>query len=60
MWSMLVGDPDRAFAYLEKAYERELWFLIRLAAFVENDPDWKTFADDPRYHEMVRRLGVRD
>ena len=55
-----IGDIDRTFAYLEKAYENNNWYLTRLAYLVENEPDWKVLATDPRYHDLVRRMGLRD
>jgi TolB-like protein/Tfp pilus assembly protein PilF len=54
------GDIDRAFRYLENAYENRIFFLNRLALVVEAREDLKPLAEDPRYHEMVRRIGIRD
>ena len=58
--SVMIGDLDRAFAYFEQAYENRNWNLTRLATFVEKWPEWKPLADDPRYHDLVRRMGLRD
>ena len=58
--SVMIGDLDRAFAYFEQAYENRNWNLTRLATFVEKWPEWKPIADDPRYHDLVRRMGLRD
>jgi TolB-like protein/Tfp pilus assembly protein PilF len=58
--SAMIGDLDRAFAYLEKAYDSNNWYLTRLAYLVENDPEWKVLGPDPRYHDLVQRMGLRD
>ena len=50
----ISGQRDRAFQYLEKAYaaeNRELLFVIRLPAFDQ-------IRSDPRYADLMRRLGL--
>ena len=49
----LVGDQERAFAWLEKAYEERSPWL----AFLANDPTFETLRSDPRFAELVRRVG---
>ncbi|MBA3632945.1 MAG: hypothetical protein H0W58_09085, partial [Acidobacteria bacterium] len=49
-----IGDKDKAFEYLEKSYqERELWM-----AYLQVDPRLDPLRGDPRYHELVRRVGI--
>jgi serine/threonine-protein kinase len=49
----ILGEKDRAFAWLEKAYEeRSPW-----VAFLANDPGFETLRPDPRFAELVRRVG---
>lgn len=48
-----LGDHDRAFHFLERAYAlRALRLLL-----VEVDPRFDAIRDDPRYEPMMRRLG---
>ena len=50
----LVGDRDRAFQYLEKAYsdgDNELILAIRYPAL-------DSLRSDPRYKDLMRRLGL--
>ena len=50
-----IGNPDKAFEYLEKSYEqREV-----LIPYLLVDPRLDTLRDDPRFDELVRRAGLR-
>jgi serine/threonine protein kinase/tetratricopeptide (TPR) repeat protein len=52
----MSGDPDQAFQYLEKAYsngDNELLFAIRYPAI-------DSLRSDPRYSDLMRRLGLPD
>jgi serine/threonine protein kinase/tetratricopeptide (TPR) repeat protein len=52
----LMGDRNKAFEYLEKAYaeqDTELMACIRLPAF-------DALRGDPRFKELLRRLGLPD
>ena len=52
--SVLAGDRDQAFQYLEKAYtdgDTELLFVIRYPAL---DP----LRSDPRFKDLMLRLGL--
>jgi len=50
----VMGDKDRAFEWLERAYaERSCW-LYELNV----DPDWEPIRDDPRFHDLVKRIGL--
>jgi TolB-like protein/DNA-binding winged helix-turn-helix (wHTH) protein/tetratricopeptide (TPR) repeat protein len=50
----VLGDNDRAFAWLEKAYARRESSLQSLKVFIAWDP----IRSDPRFAEMVRRVGL--
>ena len=49
-----LGERDAAFAELEKAYQARDWFLPRLKV----DPFMDNLRDDPRFKEMVKRIGL--
>lgn len=47
-------ENDEAFAWLEKAYEDHLWMM----AFLKVDPRLDVLRSDPRYADLVRRVGL--
>jgi TolB-like protein len=49
-----LGEKDHAFAWLEKSYEQHSPFLTFL-----NDPVWDDLRKDPRYADMVRKMGLQ-
>lgn len=50
----MLGDKDEAFAWLERAYEdRDEWLL-----FLKVYPYFDGLRSDPRYHDLLRRLGL--
>ncbi|MBA3711402.1 MAG: protein kinase [Pyrinomonadaceae bacterium] len=50
-----IGNKDKAFEYLEKSYQRrELWMSYLLV-----DPLVDPLRDDPRFDELVRRVGLK-
>ena len=49
-----LGDKDAAFAALEKAYQAHDRFLPRL----KTDPFMDPLRDDPRFADLVRRIGL--
>lgn len=49
-----LGDKDQAFAELEKSYRNRDWFRQRLKV----DPFMDSLRDDPRFAEMVKRIGL--
>ena len=49
-----LGDKDRAFVELNKAFEARDWELFRLNV----DPYWKPLRDDPRFKEILKRLNL--
>jgi TolB-like protein len=49
-----LGNKDRAFAWLDKAYEQRNWMIIYLKA----DPVWDPLRSDPRFEGLLRRAGL--
>jgi eukaryotic-like serine/threonine-protein kinase len=49
-----LGDKDEAFRLLEKAYEEHSSSMTFLAA----DPFWYSMRSDPRYADLLRRMGL--
>jgi TolB-like protein/Tfp pilus assembly protein PilF len=49
-----LGEKDKAFAELEKAFAERDWDLYRLKA----DPFMDPLRDDPRFKELLRRTGL--
>ncbi len=49
-----LGERDRAFEWLERAYQEHDTFLPWLRV----DPDFVTLRHDPRFEELVRRIGI--
>ena len=50
-----LGDHDRAFALLERAYQTHSAGLI----YLHVDPAYKQLHDDPRFFDLVKRIGLR-
>jgi TolB-like protein len=50
-----VGDLDRAFEALERAYQARSAGLI----YLHLDPGYEPLRSDPRYKELIQRIGVR-
>jgi hypothetical protein len=53
-WAAL-GDLDRAFAALDRAYADRSAGLI----YLHVDPSYDALRGDPRYQEMVDKVGLR-
>jgi len=49
---MLLGDKDQAIVWLNKAYE------AHSILFVKSDPYWDSIRSDPRYADLLRRMGL--
>lgn len=49
-----LGDRDQAFHWLEQAYEEHDTFLPWLRA----DPEFDALHGDPRFEDLVRRIGI--
>jgi tetratricopeptide (TPR) repeat protein len=48
-----IGNKDKAFEYLEKSFQRREWGM----AYLQVDPRLDPLRDDPRFAELVRRVG---
>ncbi len=49
-----LGDKDKAFAELEKAYQEHDWFLPRLKV----DSIFDSLRDDARYKDLLKRMNL--
>jgi eukaryotic-like serine/threonine-protein kinase len=49
-----LGDKDKAFAELEKAYRERDWWL----RFLKIDPLMDSLRDDPRFRDLLRRMNL--
>jgi TolB-like protein len=49
-----LGDNDRAFARLDKAYAQRDWCIM----YLKNDPVWDPLRSDPRFKDLLRRAGL--
>ncbi len=49
-----LGDKDKAFGSLEKAYEGRSWYMTHLRL----DPELDSLHSDTRFAELVRRVGL--
>jgi DNA-binding winged helix-turn-helix (wHTH) protein/TolB-like protein/tetratricopeptide (TPR) repeat protein len=52
-WTAL-GEKDRAFAWLERAYDQRIYLLRSVTV----QPGFAPLRGDPRYAELVRRMGL--
>jgi len=51
-----LGEKDAAFEWLEKAFRERVGFL----AYLKVHPLFDGLRDDPRYHALVKRIGIPD
>ncbi len=49
-----LGEKDQAFTWLEKAYADRVWRL----PFLNVDPRFDSLRSDPRFADLVRRVGL--
>ena len=49
-----LGDKDRAFQWLDAAYQEHDWLLMGLNTYFQLDP----LRSDPRFTELVRKVGL--
>jgi hypothetical protein len=50
----VLGEPDRAFKYLDEAYAEREGNLV----FIKSDSDLDGIRSDPRYADLLRRMGL--
>lgn len=50
-----LGEPDQAFAQLQRAMEQRSAQMV----FLSVDPEFEPLRVDPRFRELVRRIGLR-
>jgi serine/threonine protein kinase/Tfp pilus assembly protein PilF len=50
-----LGEKDQAFAWLEKAYEERAFAIPQ---GLTRDPRWDNLRSDPRFAELVKRIGL--
>jgi eukaryotic-like serine/threonine-protein kinase len=51
----IVGDKEQAFAWLEKSYQQHEDFLV----FLNIQPEFDALHSDPRFAELMRRVGLK-
>jgi len=49
-----LGETDTALDYLEKAFAEKNVLLV----FLKVDPKWNNLRNDPRYKDLLGRLGL--
>ena len=49
-----LGDPDRAFQWLNKAVDQRTHWLV----WLNRDQRWNSIRGDPRFARLVRRVGL--
>jgi TolB-like protein/Flp pilus assembly protein TadD len=49
-----LGDRERMFQYLDDAYREHSHWLI----WLKRDPRWDEFRGDPRFENLVRKIGL--
>ena len=49
-----LGEKDQAFIWLEKAYEEHAFKM----AWLKVEPQWDSLRSDPRFADLVRRMGL--
>jgi hypothetical protein len=49
-----LGEKEEALAWLEKAYEARSDFIV----FIKVDPAWDDLRSDPRFQDVLRRIGL--
>ena len=52
---VMLGDKERAFEWLEKAFQERSSWLVEIRV----DPLWDPLRSDARYNELLERMGFR-
>ena len=50
-----IGNIDKVFEYLNKAFEERSGGIL----FIRN-PNWEAIHNDPRYHELIKKMGWKE
>jgi TolB-like protein/Flp pilus assembly protein TadD len=50
----LAGEVDQAFLWLERSYDMRVPQLM----LIKEQPSWDSIRDDPRFDDLVRRIGI--
>jgi serine/threonine-protein kinase len=50
-----LGEKDQAFAWLEKAYDEHSYTM----AWLKVEPGWDSLRSDPRFADLLRRMGLQ-
>ncbi len=50
----LLGEKDRSFSLLEKAYAEKSGNLL----YIKSDPFFDSLRSDPRYADLLKRMGL--
>lgn len=53
-WCVLLGDNDRALAFLEQAFKQHNWGMVGLTSH----RIWDPVRSDARFRDLVRRVGL--
>ena len=51
-----LEENDKAFEWMEKAYDAHDWFLI----FMKSDIEWDPVRSDPRFTEFLKKMNLDD
>jgi predicted Zn-dependent protease len=54
----LLGEPDQAFSWLERAYQRHDSVLATGIPPITAEPDFKSLRGDPRYKALLRKMNL--
>ena len=49
-----LGEKDQAFVWLDKAYEQRVFLMHN----IKLDPRWDSLRSDPRFEDLIRRIGL--